>query len=267
MTRAILHDVARCTGCFKCVEMCTRENDLVDPEEVVRFAPQPLSAERFTTLESVGNDALVRSHCLHCLEPSCAAACLVGALHQTPEGPVVYDSDKCIGCRYCMLACPFHAVRYEWDTTFPLVKKCDMCFDRPGGPACVEACPHDATMYGERDELLAIARDRIAKEPGRYLPKIWGEKAFGGTGVLFISHVSLDERWPVGAGEESIPDLTWPLAKKTPFLAFGVMGFLVGTRWILGRRNKLAEERAAAQAPDAGATGENEDTRMEGSEQ
>jgi formate dehydrogenase iron-sulfur subunit len=233
---------------MKCVEICSFENELVDPDEMIRFEPGELSARRFTTLTRMGNDSFVRRHCLHCVEPACAAACLVGALHQTPEGPVVYDTEKCIGCRYCMLACPFHAVRYEWESNVPLVMKCEMCYERPEGPACVQACRYDATMFGDRADLLRIAHDRIDSEPDVYLPKVWGEKEMGGTCVLFVSDTDLDPLWPGTLGEHSVPDLTEPVVHKTPYLAFGVAGFLIATSWVIGRRNRLAGEQAAARA-------------------
>jgi formate dehydrogenase iron-sulfur subunit len=246
--RAILHDVARCKGCMKCVEICLQDNDLVHRPGDRMFEPEPLSAHRFTTLERTKNDHFVRKHCLHCVEPACAAACLVGALHQTPEGPVVYDATKCIGCRYCMLACPFQAVKYEWEKALPFVKKCDMCYDRPGGPACVEACPHDATVFGERKDLIKEARRRIDARPDLYVDHIWGEHELGGTGVMFIAPESLDDRWPGSLGGSSIPDITTPLTQKTPYIAFGVLGFLTATSWVIGRRNRLAEERASEDA-------------------
>ena len=110
------------------------------------------------------------------------AACLVGGLTKTAEGPVVYDPDKCIGCRYCMLACPFHVPRYEWDSTAPLMRKCSMCFERlleGGQPACVEACPNDAMLFGEREDLLRRAhamirlRARPVLAPGLGRARVW----------------------------------------------------------------------------------------------
>ena len=255
--KAILHDVTRCTGCMTCLEACARDNELYEDPAQARFDPGELDSHRYTTVERLSGRN-VRLQCLHCVEPSCASACLVGALVKTPEGPVVYDASKCIGCRYCMVSCPYHAIRYEWKKTFPFVKKCDMCYDREGGPACAAACPHAATKYGDRDELLRIAHERIRKEPDRYIDRVWGETEAGGTCVMFLSDVSLDPLFPTALGETSIPDMTLPLAKTTPFLALGVASFLVGASWIIGRRNKLAEERAAEAldtegGPDGGA--------------
>jgi len=238
--KGILHDVRRCAGCMRCVEACRKENGSGKPD---RFRTGDLSAERLTTLAKTKEGRHVRRHCYHCVEPACAAACLVGALTRTPEGPVVYDAEKCIGCRYCMLACPFQVPRYEWESRTPLVKKCDMCADREGGPACVEACPHEATLYGDRDELIRIAHRRIAEHPGEYVDHVWGEKEMGGTGVLLVSDVSLDGFWPEALGETSVPDLTLPLAHKAPLMFGGVLALLTGLSWVIGRRNRLAAEK------------------------
>ena len=128
----ILVDVTKCIGCEKCVAACTERNGL-NPWQADRdraVTSDGLSEHRLCTVLKVGDGRFARKSCMHCLEPSCVAACLVGALTKTPEGPVVYDRSKCIGCRYCMLACPFHVPRYEWDETIPYMIKCDMCADR-----------------------------------------------------------------------------------------------------------------------------------------
>jgi formate dehydrogenase iron-sulfur subunit len=222
-----------------CVEACAAENGTEDPA-LARFDRSGLSGHRFTAVERTADDRFVRQQCLHCLEPSCVAACLVGSMTRTPEGAVVYDASKCIGCRYCMLACPYEVPKYEWDTNTPLIRKCELCHDRPGGPACVEACPHEATLHGEREELLAIARDRIGS--GGYVDRIYGETEMGGTAVLYISDVPLDAFWPGKPGSRSVPEITWPVVSKTPWLAGGVAAALTGVSWIVHRRMKIARE-------------------------
>jgi len=243
---AILVDVTACTGCERCVDACVEENG-TDPVQAQRdraVTSDGLSADRLLSLHQV-EDRFVRMSCMHCLEPSCVSACLVGGITKTPDGPVVYDPDKCIGCRYCMLACPFHIPRYEWDDTVPFMRKCAMCFDRQQDgqvPACVEACPNDALRFGDRDELLARAHRILADQPDRYLPHVWGEDEFGGTSVLYISDVDLTAAgWP-GPETESIPSLTEPLIAKTPFIGLGVMASLLGINWVIRRRMELAGE-------------------------
>jgi formate dehydrogenase iron-sulfur subunit len=243
---AILVDVTRCTGCERCVEACMEENGAgirVDAQVARASSRDGLSAERLVSLEAVAEGRFARMSCMHCIEPACVSACLVGSLTKTPEGPVLYDPDKCIGCRYCMLACPFHVPRYEWADTMPLVRKCDMCIDRVGEgrlPACVEACPHDALRFGDRDRLLAEARALLASSGRRYLPRIWGEHEFGGTSVLYVSDVDLTPMgWPA-PDERPIPALTEPLIARTPFIGMGVMAGLLGIHWVIRRRMRLA---------------------------
>jgi formate dehydrogenase iron-sulfur subunit len=223
---AVLVDVTRCTGCERCVAACGEANDLDAARAQIDRATtrDGLSANRLLALSRIGDGRFARKSCMHCLEPSCVSACLVGGLTKTPEGPVVYDPDKCIGCRYCMLACPFHVPRYEWAETNPFMVKCEMCFDRwQRGlqPACVEACPNDALMFGDRDTLLAEAHDRITARPDAYVQRVWGEHEFGGTSIL---------------------SLTEPLITKTPLIGLGVACSLLGINWLIGRRMKLAAE-------------------------
>ncbi len=257
---AILFDATKCTGCERCVTACGEAHG-IDPWMAARdraVVKDGLSAHRLLSIQSAEQGRFVRKSCMHCLEPSCVSACLVGGLTKSPEGPVIYDPDKCIGCRYCMLACPFHVPRYEWDKIVPFVKKCDMCVDRLREgkiPACVEICPEKALEFGDRNELLDIAHSRITKNAGFYQPRVWGEEAYGGTSVLFISDVDLTALgWP-GEDTESIPSLTEPLIHKTPFIGLGVMGSLLGVNWIIRRRMQLAPE--GAETAEDGASKEN----------
>ena len=239
--KAMLFDVRRCNGCMKCIEACCSLNQSTEEGERACFSRDDLSARRYTTLSKTEEGRFVRRLCLHCLEPSCASACLVGALKKTKDGPVVYDASKCIGCRYCMLACPFEVPKYEWDTLLPFIQKCQMCHDKEGGPACVAACPHFAAKYGDRDELIEVARKRIAKHPDQYISHIWGEHAAGGTSVMFISDVSLDQFWPAHLAEQSVPELVGPVVKATPFVFLGMASTVSALSWIIQRRNRMAE--------------------------
>lgn len=255
--KAILVDVTRCTGCERCVAACTEANDL-DPvrAQIDRAVTKDgLSENRFLSVPKVADGRFVRLSCMHCLEPSCVSACLVGGITKTPEGPVIYDPDKCIGCRYCMLACPFHIPRYEWSSPVPFMRKCDMCAERQRDglvPACVEACPYEALSFGDRDALLRDAHARIASSGGRYLDRVWGEHEFGGTSVLFVSDVDLGVMgWPAPS-TESIPSLTEPLIAKTPTIGLSVMGSLLGINWIIRRRMKLASERRGTSDEEGG---------------
>jgi formate dehydrogenase iron-sulfur subunit len=236
----LLVDVTRCTGCADCVAACAEEHG-VDPQQALLRADR-LAADRRCSVQRIGQGRFVRKSCMHCVDPSCVAACLVGGLTKSPEGPVVYDADRCIGCRYCMLACPFRVPRYEWDRTLPFMRKCTMCHERLGRgqrPACVEACPHDALSFGPRSRLLAEAHARIESDPQRYLTRVWGEDAWGGTSVLYVSDVDLTSVGFGGADDTSIPEMTAPVLHATPYLAFSVAVTTGGLRWIVRRRQKL----------------------------
>lgn len=267
---AILTDTTLCTGCEHCVVACKEANDLEAEDRPRRWKRRidDLSSTRFTTILRGPGGRFVRQQCRHCLDPACASACIVGALQKTDRGPVIYDSHKCMGCRYCMVACPYGIPRYDWESAAPEIRKCTLCYERimDGGiPACVEACPEQATLFGPREELLAIANDRIRKEPRRYVQKVFGEHEVGGTSVIYISDISLDF---LGAkpqmDNQPLPELTWASLTKVPPVIVGMAGLMGGIWWVIGRRMKLqavaardagAGEADAAAAPDAPAAG------------
>lgn len=167
-------------------------------------------------------------------------------MQKTPEGPVIYDTSRCMGCRYCMVACPYGIPRYDWDKRVPYVRKCDMCYERMtrgGQPACVEACPEKATIFGRRDELIAEAHRRIREHPDRYVNKVFGETEVGGTSVLYLSDISLDFlAWKPELSEEPLPDLTWAALSKVPPIVVAMSGLMAGAWWVINRRMKLARE-------------------------
>jgi formate dehydrogenase iron-sulfur subunit len=248
-TWAILNDTTLCTGCERCVEACRKVNQL--GKDVARHWKRridDLSSTRYTTIVRRPGNHFVRRQCRHCLEPACVSACLVGALQKSPEGPVIYDSDKCMGCRYCMMACPYGIPRYEWEKPVPHICKCTLCYARikeGGQPACVEACPQKATLFGRRNALLEEAHHRIRDNPDKYLGKVFGETEIGGTSVLYLSDIPLDFlAFKPELGKEPLPALTWVALSKVPPLIAGVGGLMTGTWWIIGRRIKLAEEAA-----------------------
>jgi formate dehydrogenase iron-sulfur subunit len=169
-------------------------------------------------------------------------------MQKTPEGPVIYDSELCMGCRYCLVACPYGIPRYEWDEAAPLVKKCTLCDHRiveGKEPACVEACPEDALLFGERDELLEVAHQRIAENPGTYLNHVYGETEVGGTSVLYLSDISLGFLgWAENLGDGDLPHLTHAALKKVPWTILGMGSLMGGIYWVINRRMKLAARAA-----------------------
>ena len=253
MTRrkAILNDTTRCTGCEKCVAACKREYGLgKDLPRRWKLRIDDLSSTRFTTIQRREGGRPVRRMCMHCLEPACVSACIVGALQKRPDGPVIYDGDRCMGCRYCMMACPFGIPRYEWEQPVPYVRKCILCYHRLDEgkiPACVEACPEKATVFGDRDELLAEAERRIRDEPARYRNAVFGRDEVGGTSVLYVSDLDLSFlAWKPDLEAQALPDLTWAALGKVPTIVLTMGGLMTGAWWLIARRNKLAAEAAAA---------------------
>jgi formate dehydrogenase iron-sulfur subunit len=180
-------------------------------------------------------------------------ACIVGALKKTPEGAVAYDPEICIGCRYCMVACPWEIPKYNWEARVPTIQKCNLCHERVTTegkpPACVEACPTGATIFGDREQLLKEARRRLRAEPDKYVQKIWGEKEVGGTSVLYISDVDikLDETVKPITDQTPVPRRTFKVLHRMPIAFVGMAAVMGGTYWILERRERLAREAAAGE--------------------
>ncbi|HDL00642.1 MAG TPA: 4Fe-4S dicluster domain-containing protein [candidate division Zixibacteria bacterium] len=237
--KALLIDTNLCVGCQACVEACKEENNQPDVETF------DLSSTSYTAVIDKG-DVYLRRMCMHCEVPTCVSVCPVGALQKTELGPVIYDAEKCIGCRYCMQACPYGVPTYEWNTTNPKIQKCTMCYSRQKVgkiPACAEACPAEATIFGDRDELLAVARKRMIDEPETYVDHIFGEHEAGGTSVLFISSVPFKELgFPMNLPGEPLPDLTWNVISKIPRFSVFFGSFLYGVWWVIDRRMEIADK-------------------------
>lgn len=235
MARAILVDVTLCIGCGSCVEACQQANGQ-PPHEARHF-----DQDTFTYLMDRGNDVYVRRLCMHCVSPACASACPVAALQKTAAGPVIYDPARCMGCRYCMVACPFGVPTYEWFSAKPRVRKCEMCAGRPEGPACAEACPTGATITGERDELLAEAKKRISQNPKTYYPYVYGEREAGGTSVFVIGPADpATLGLPTGVSTEPLPQLTWRALRHVPDVVLFGGVLLSGFWWLTKRKEEVA---------------------------
>ncbi len=240
--KGILTDVTRCTGCEKCVAACNEENKLSTVLPWKWLTNDGLSSERFTSIIRKPKGHNIRKQCRHCLKPACVSVCPVGALSKTTEGPVIYDSSKCLGCRYCMMSCPYGIPRYSWEDNVPYVKKCNMCYHRVQQgeiPACVEACPEKATIFGERHELITEARRRISSKPDLYIQNIYGEFEVGGTSVIYISDINLDFLgWKKDPGTQAIPSLNKVAMQAIPPVFLGVGFAMYGIYKIIDRRKK-----------------------------
>jgi formate dehydrogenase iron-sulfur subunit len=207
------------------------------------WAEPRLSAHKLTAIQTFG-EHFSRRLCMHCAEPTCASVCPVGALHKTSLGPVVYDAEKCMGCRYCMTACPFQVPAYEWNSRLPKVRKCDMCYDRQRAgqlTACAEACPTGATTCGDRDALVAEARRRLAAKPGDYYQRIYGLQEVGGTSVLYLSAVPFEQiGLRTNLPQQPLPQLTWRVLEALPSVVSVGSVLLGGIWWITNRRDEVA---------------------------
>jgi len=237
MHAAMLIDLTRCIGCKACSLACKEINGLPADDG------GRLSATTWTTVEDHGN-VHVRRQCMHCLDPACVSVCPVAALRKTPEGPVVYDADRCMGCRYCMVACPFSVPKYEWASTSPRVQKCILCFEKRlkdgKQPACTAACPTGASLFGDRDELIDEAHRRIKSEPGLYVDHIYGLTEAGGTSVLYLSSVPFDQLgFPDTLQGDSYPRLTWKVLSKIPDVVSLGGAALLGIWWLGQRKQTL----------------------------
>jgi formate dehydrogenase iron-sulfur subunit len=245
--KAMLIDIKKCIGCGSCAAACKQTHGLnTDPEPT-------LSDTAFTVIEARG-DKFVRKLCMHCNDPACASACPVGAIKKSSLGPVVYDADKCIGCRYCMLACPYQVPRYQWTKLAPFVKKCNMCAERVstgGQPACTEACPVQASIFGNRDELIAEAWNRIRSDSS-YVPRIYGMQEAGGGSVFFISDVEFEKLGfkPLPTGTQPVPTLSAAAMSDSPKVVVIGGTILSALYWITQRRHDVALAEAAQRPTD-----------------
>lgn len=243
--KALLFDSTLCIGCGACYSACKEKNKLARTS--VNFLRDTLSADTFTVVNR-RNNRYVRRLCMHCNEPTCASVCPVGALVKSDEGPVSYDASKCMGCRYCVQACPFNVPQYEWDDPItPRVRKCEMCQDRVAAglaTACATVCPTGATKFGNREELIAEARARIRNNPGRYIDHIYGVAEVGGTSVLLLSDVAFETLgFRTDLLQSPLPYLTWNVLHKLPSVV-AIGGVLMsGIWWITKRREEV--QRAA----------------------
>jgi formate dehydrogenase iron-sulfur subunit len=262
--RAMLFDSTLCVGCRSCEIACNKKNDLGrTPDEIHEGRPaedaRALAPNVYTyvTLHQWEGDpstaAFGKVQCMHCIEPACVSSCPASALHKTVEGPVVWDGSRCLGCRYCMMACPFVVPRFEWHSRNPRIRKCDMCADllaegKP--PACVAACPTHALRAGTRAELLEEAHRRIADRPRRYVHQVYGEFEAGGTDFLHIAGQPFDDLgYRRNLPLRSYRAYTRPAMAAIPFVLGGLSLALGAVRWVVDREANVAASENHDQDP------------------
>ncbi len=249
-----LVDTTLCVGCRKCEQACNQRHDLPAPTEsfeelAVLEKERRMDETSYTVVnkyypKNIGTltwrerPTFVKFQCMHCNDPSCVSACIVGALTKQENGAVIYDAMKCIGCRYCMVACPFQVPAYEYDHALtPEVRKCTFCFDyvKDGGlPACAQVCPREVITFGKKKDLLELAKWKMKNDPGKYVDHIYGEKEVGGTSWLYLASEPFETIGFPKLSHEAPPRLTEMIQHSlfqyfaAPIGLFAVLGSVMG---------------------------------------
>jgi formate dehydrogenase iron-sulfur subunit len=253
MSKGILYDATLCIGCKQCEQACATENGLPYDDKIA--AQEYTSAHKYTAILTK-DDKFMRRLCMNCDDPACASVCPVGALQKTALGPVTYDKSRCMGCRYCMAACPFGVPKYEWEKAIPGVRKCVMCSRRVAAgtqTACAEICPTGATKFGNREDLLEEAKKRMHDSANQYVARVLGEAEVGGTSVLLLSSIPFKTfGFRADLTERALPMYTYQVLSRIPDFVplFGTL--LGGIYWITHRRQDVAEAEGRDTRPKDG---------------
>lgn len=248
----LLYDATKCIGCRTCMVACREANGLAPASSNGLWDdPVDLSADTKTLIKLAklddGRTSFFKAQCMHCVDPACVSVCMLGALHKAAHGVVEYDVERCIGCRYCQVACAFGIPKFEWAEATPQIVKCELCKERRAEgkePACSHVCPTGAVVFGRRSELLAEAKRRLAEEPDRYQPRIYGEVEGGGTQVLYLSGIPFEDLGLPKLSSESLPRLSEAVQHAiyqgfvTPVALYGVLAGVM----FRNRRKKGDEE-------------------------
>ena len=236
---AMLHDTTRCVGCQACERACCEKNGFPEPETEPEIGHVRVTSPEALTVVNArakGKETSVfcKTQCMHCDQPACVSACLVNAMYKTAEGPVIWQEDKCMGCRYCMIACPYDVPKFEYGSINPRIRKCVMCYDRLQEgriPACAEACPQEAILFGKRGDLLDIARKRIYDHPSTYIRHIYGENEVGGTNMLYLASVPFEQLgFRTDLGTTPYPEYTKTFLYSVPLALLLAPAFMLGLR-------------------------------------
>lgn len=247
----VLVDTTLCVGCRKCETACNQINEELPRQSPEAFDDQTVFAKRrrmdagsFTVVNRYANPndpakpVFAKFQCMHCLKPACVSACIVGALAKESNGAVTYDAWKCIGCRYCMMACPFQVPAYEYHNALtPKVRKCIFCFEkrlaRGETPACVQACPMQVMTVGNRSDLIRQGEAKVREHPDRYVPRVYGKDEVGGTAWMYLSSVPFDKIDLPALGYHPVPGFTEPVQHLLfkwflpPLALYGVLAVIM----------------------------------------
>ena len=267
----VLVDTTLCVGCRRCEKACNESNQDLPRKPADAFKDDSVFqrqrrmdhgaytvVNRHEDPDDPGSPAYAKVQCMHCLEPACVSACLVGALTKEPNGAVVYNASECMGCRYCMVACPFQVPAYEYENTFtPQVRKCTFCFETRLSegriPACVQACPMQVMTFDKRSRLVELAHQRLSKHPERYVQHVYGEREVGGTSWMYLSDMSFEKMGFPKLGYHPVPGYTEPVQHALfkwflpPAALYATLG---GIMWFLSSRKKQAESASGEEGTD-----------------
>jgi len=258
----VLVDTTVCIGCRRCEWACKEWNKLPNQKSLKEYEKdrsvfdriRRTHADTYTVVNRFPNprDArkpiYVKKQCMHCYEPGCASSCFVKAFTKQPVGAVTYDASLCVGCRYCMAACPFDIPAYQYYDPFtPEVTKCTFCFDRitkeGGVPACVEICPVETMTFGRRSDLIELAHKKIRDNPGKYVNHVYGEREVGGTSWLYLSAVPFHLiGFRTDLGTVPIPTFGKPFLSLVAPVFIAIPALCMGFYSFKKRRDRLAEK-------------------------
>jgi len=246
----ILYDSTKCVGCQTCESSCAEENGLPTPTDTIQTGVIRKTDESHRTVvnsfSTSKGEAFLKMQCMHCNDPACTAACLTRAMYKTKGGAVIWRGNKCMGCRYCMVSCPFDIPKFEYHSANPKIEKCNMCYSRLEKgkiPACVANCPAEALIFGKRRDLIKEARKRIVGNPELYVDHIYGENEAGGTGILYLSAVPFNELGlNTSLQTKSYPELSKGFLYSVPTIFVLWPAILLGIREATKNNHPYPEE-------------------------
>lgn len=218
----LLYDATKCVGCKACMVGCAQANNLeADPRDPnfdgMHYGKGDLNYYTKNVIKLYKADdakewSYFKQQCMHCADPACVSACMFHGLTKDEKtGVVSWNGSKCVGCRYCEVACPYHVPTFQWEGYNPKIVKCELCSEQIASgkqkqPGCTSVCPTQAVIYGKREDLLKEAKSRIKANPGKYYQDhVYGEEELGGTQVLYLSAVPFEKLGLPEGEKNSIP--------------------------------------------------------------